>query len=133
VHVALVQVCEQSLSRQVIEHVPPVHCWLHPPWVHCIEQVALSQVCVQSLSAHVPAHVEPEGHVYWQSLQSPEHVSEQDSFAGQLQSLLAPGQLNPVVPPSVAPPGVVVVLLLHGPTMRRRKVTRATLSSMVET
>jgi len=31
VHVALVQVCEQSLSRQAIEHVPPVHCWLQPP------------------------------------------------------------------------------------------------------
>ena len=132
-HVALVQVCEQSFSRQAIEQVPPVHCWLQSPCAHCIEQVALSHVCVQSLSAHVPAHVEPDGHVYWQSLRSPPHVSEQDAFAGQLQSLPPSGHENPVVPPSVAAPGVFVLLLLHAPTIRRRKVTRATLSSMAET
>jgi len=129
-HVALVQVCEQSLCRQVIEHEPPVHCWLQPPCAHCIVQVALSQVCVQSLCAQVPAHVEPAGHMYWQSLRSPEHVSEQDVFAGQLHSLLASGHEKPAVPPSVATPGVVA--LLHAPSIRK-KVARPTLLSMAET
>jgi hypothetical protein len=132
VHIALVQVCEQSLWRQVIEHEPPVHCWLQPPCAHCIEHEALSQVCVQSLSAQVPAHVEPEGHMYWQSLRSPEQVSEQDVSAGQVQdSPLASGHENPVVPPSAATPEVVV-LLLHAPTIRRN-VTRPTLLNMTET
>jgi hypothetical protein len=130
-HAALVQVCEQSLCRQLIEHEPPMHCWVQPPCPHCIEQVALSQVCWQSLSAHVPAHVEPDGHTYWQSLRSPEHVSEQDIPTGQLQDSPASGHENPVVPPSVATPGVVV-LLLQAPSIRRH-VTTEMLLNMTET
>jgi len=131
-HVALVQVWAQSLCRQVIEHEPPVHCCVQPPWAHCIEQVALSQVCWQSLSAHVPAHVDPDGHVYWQSLRSPAHVSEQEAPTGQLQDSPASGHEKPVGPPSVATPGAGLVLLLQAPSISSH-VTRWRLSSMTET
>ena len=132
-HVALVQVCAQSLCRQVIEHEPPVHCCVHPPWAHCIEQVALSQICWQSLSAHVPAHVDPDGHVYWQSLRSPAHVSEQAAPTGQLQDSPASGH-EKLRRAAVGhdPGGLGLVLLLQAPSISSH-VTRRRLSSMTET
>lgn len=61
--------------------------------------------------------------MYWQSLRSPAHASEQDVFAGQSQDSLASGHENPVVPPSVATP-VGVVLPLHAPSIRRNVSAR---------